>query len=101
MPCLGSLLYHQAPCRGHIQRCSPVFSFILEMPCLLLVGSHPDLPQMLSCTWTTGVPALTLIPHTESTSFAAAAQAFADLHYATSTAQLATPTIEYYFGHKF
>ena len=70
------------------------------MPCLLLVGSHPDLPQMLSCTWMAGVPALTLIPHTESTSFAAAAQAFADLHYATSTAQLATPATGEDFGHK-
>ena len=43
---------------------------------------------MLSCSWCAGLPTLTLIPHTDTPSFATAAQAFANMHYAKSTAHL-------------
>lgn len=45
-------------------------------------GAGSDLPQMISCSWVGGLPTLSLIPHTDPPSFAAAAQAFAALHYA-------------------
>lgn len=42
---------------------------------------NPDLHQMISCSWVGGLPTLSLIPHTDPPTFAAAAQAFATLHY--------------------
>ena len=45
-------------------------------------GVDPDLPQMISCSWVGGQPTLSLIPHTDPPTLAAAAQAFAALHYA-------------------
>ncbi len=45
---------------------------------------------MLSCSWTAGVPTLSLIPHTDFPSFAAAAQAFHIAHYTSSATQLAS-----------
>ncbi len=45
---------------------------------------------MLSCSWTAGVPTLSLIPHTDFPSFAAAAQAFHSTHYASNATQLAS-----------
>lgn len=54
-------------------------------------GAHPDLPQMISCSWTGGLPTLSLIPHTDPPTFAAAAQAFATVHYPQHQA-VSTPT---------
>ena len=36
---------------------------------------------MISCSWVGGLPTLSLLPHTDPPTFAAAAQAFATLHY--------------------
>lgn len=43
--------------------------------------ANPDLPHMISCSWAGGLPTLSLLPHTDPPTFAAAAQAFAALHY--------------------
>ena len=58
---------------------------------LMHAGAHPDLPQMISCTWAGGLPTLSLIPHTDPPTFAAAAQAFATVHYPQHQA-VSTPT---------
>ena len=55
-------------------------------------GADPDLPQMISCSWVGGLPTLSLIPHTDPSTFAAAAQAFAALHYAQHQPGGSTPT---------
>lgn len=47
---------------------------------------------MLSCTWSGGVPTLSLIPHTDPPSFAAAAQVFASTHYAHQNAHTPNPS---------
>ena len=47
---------------------------------------------MLSCSWAGGLPTLTLIPHTDPPTFAAAAQAFAALHYSQHKPAAATAT---------
>lgn len=54
---------------------------------------------MLSCSWAAGVPTLSLIPHTDFPSFAAAAQAFHTTHYASKASQLASSFAED-FGRK-
>lgn len=48
---------------------------------LVHADAHPDLPHMVSCSWAGGLPTLSLLPHTHPPTFAAAAQAFAALHY--------------------
>jgi len=45
---------------------------------------------MLGCSWAAGVPTLSLIPHTDFPSFAAAAQAFHIAHYTSNATQLAS-----------
>jgi len=65
----------------------------------LIAGTYPDLPYMLSCSWTAGVPTLSLIPHTNFPNFAAAAQAFHSVHYASVATRLASSFAQE-FSHK-
>ncbi|KAL0021447.1 hypothetical protein WJX79_000584 [Trebouxia sp. C0005] len=72
---------------------------VLPQQNLARTGTYPDLPHMLSCSWAAGVPTLSLIPHTDFPSFAAAAQAFHTTHYASKASQLASSFAED-FGRK-
>ncbi|DBA79811.1 hypothetical protein WJX77_011348 [Trebouxia sp. C0004] len=72
---------------------------VLPQQSLAGTGTYPDLPHMLSCSWTAGVPTLSLIPHTDFPSFAAAAQAFHTTHYSSNVTQLASSSAQE-FGRK-
>ncbi|KAL0050812.1 hypothetical protein WJX82_007614 [Trebouxia sp. C0006] len=85
----------------NIKAYNSLLPLVIVLPWQELVGTgiYPDLPHMLSCSWTAGVPTLSLIPHTDFPSFAAAAQAFHTAHHANNATQLASSFAQD-FGHK-